>query len=85
MPLVLLDEPSSNLDPEHEESIRQAMARLAKGRTVILVAHQLRTVYHADQIVVFDGGRVVETGTHESLLRRDGLYRGLVLAYEGIG
>lgn len=82
-PLVLLDEATANLDPEIEALVQAAMDDLFKGRTVIVVAHRLNTVAHADQIVVMDGGRAVEIGTHDELLREDGVYRQLVMAFDG--
>ena len=79
-PVLIMDEPTSSLDPESERSIRTALERLADGRTVLVVAHRLNTVYGADRIAVLDGGRLVETGTHRDLIQNDGLYSGLVNA-----
>jgi ATP-binding cassette subfamily C protein CydD len=80
-PVLLMDEPTSGLDPESERLIRAALERLAAGRTVLVVAHRLNTVYGADRIAVLDRGRLAETGTHRDLIQDDGLYASLVNAY----
>jgi ATP-binding cassette subfamily C protein CydD len=80
-PVLVMDEPTSSLDPESELLIRTALKRLAVGRTVLVVAHRLNTVYGADRIAVLDGGRLVETGTHRELVQHNGLYASLVNAY----
>jgi ATP-binding cassette subfamily B protein len=77
-PLLLLDEATSALDSESEEIIREALARLMKRRTVIAIAHRLSTVRNFDRIVVLQGGKVVQDGAPDALLRRDGIYRKLV-------
>jgi len=73
-PIVLLDEVTSALDPVNEAAVHEGIERLVAGRTVVMVAHRLRTVQRADRIVFLDGGRIVEEGTHEELLRRGGRY-----------
>jgi ATP-binding cassette subfamily C protein CydD len=82
-PLLILDEATADLDPEVEAHVQEALARLLRGRTAILIAHRLNTVLHADRILVMDGGRVVENGTHQALLAAGGLYRRLLGAYGG--
>lgn len=73
-PVIFLDEATSSLDPENEAEIQQAISRLIKGRTVVVIAHKLKTIIFADNILVFDKGRIVEQGTHKELLSRNGLY-----------
>ncbi|MET9251653.1 ABC transporter ATP-binding protein [Nonomuraea sp. NPDC003709] len=73
-PIVLLDEVTSALDPVNEAAVHEGIERLMAGRTVVMVAHRLRTVRRADRIVFLDGGRIVEEGGHDELLRRGGRY-----------
>ncbi|MDR2670660.1 MAG: ABC transporter ATP-binding protein/permease [Oscillospiraceae bacterium] len=73
-PIVLLDEATASLDPENETQIQAAISELVKGRTVIVIAHRLRTVVGADKIAVLENGRLVEEGTGEQLLARNGLF-----------
>jgi ATP-binding cassette subfamily C protein CydD len=83
-PILVMDEPTSSLDPESERALRAALERLSRGRTVLVVAHRMNTVRGADRIVVVEGGRVVEAGTHEELVRRGGDYASLVNAGPGV-
>lgn len=71
-PVVLLDEATASLDVEGESQVQEALSRLLKGRTVLVIAHRMRTVMGADKVVVLDGGRVVEQGSPDELLEREG-------------
>jgi ATP-binding cassette subfamily B protein len=79
--VLVLDEATSNLDPGTEHSVEQALERLMRGRTVIVVAHRLSTAARADRIAVVDDGRIVELGAHADLLRRGGRYAALYRAW----
>ncbi len=82
-PFLILDEATSHLDAESEALIQDALDRLLRARTVLIIAHRLKLVYTADRVVVMERGRAIETGTHHSLLEQGGAYRQLVASYEG--
>ena len=76
--ILILDEATSALDAESEHLVKEALERLMKGRTTLIIAHRLSTVMGADRVVVLDGGRIVQSGAHAALMGEDGLYRRLV-------
>ena len=76
-PIILLDEATASLDPENEVFVQKAIAKLVENKTVIIIAHRLRTVVDADQILVLDNGKLVEYGTHNELMRKNDLYHKL--------
>lgn len=77
-PVILLDEATASLDVDNETEIQNAISRLVKGKTVLVIAHRMRTIEAADQIVVLADGVVAEKGNHETLMKKHGLYRKLV-------
>ena len=81
--ILILDEATSSLDNESEALVKQALERLMRGRTTIIIAHRLSTVERANRIAVIEGGRVLEIGTHRELLVMEGLYHRLYTRYSG--
>jgi len=82
-PFLILDEATSHLDAESEALVQDALARLLRGRTALIITHRLKLAYTADQVVVMQQGRAVETGKHATLVAENGAYRQLVASYEG--
>ena len=74
-PIVILDEATASIDPENEHLIQEAISALTHGKTIITIAHRLATIENADQILVIDGGTVVQKGTHKELLAQKGIYQ----------
>ncbi len=74
-PIIILDEVTANVDPENKKELMEAIGELTREKTVIMIAHRLKTVRNADQILVVDKGRIVQRGTHAELARQDGIYR----------
>ncbi|MCR4896441.1 MAG: ABC transporter ATP-binding protein/permease [Lachnospiraceae bacterium] len=78
-PIIILDEATANVDPENEKELTEAIGNLTRRKTIIMIAHRLKTVRNADQILVVDRGKIVQRGRHEELLRQDGIYRNFIL------
>ena len=74
-PIIILDEATANVDPENEKDLVTAIEALTKEKTILMIAHRLKTVRHADQILVVDQGKIVQKGTHEQLMKQEGIYR----------
>ena len=78
-PIVILDEATANVDPENEDRLQKAIEALTRDKTIIMIAHRLKTVRHADQILVIDHGRIVQQGKHERLINEPGIYADFVV------
>lgn len=74
-PVIILDEATASIDPENEHLIQQAISELTRGKTIITIAHRLATIQNADQILVVDDGKIVESGAHSELIQKEGLYK----------
>ncbi len=79
-PVIILDEATANIDPENEKELVEAVNALTKEKTIIMIAHRLKTVRHADQIVVVDKGKIVQQGTHNQLMNEEGIYKRFINA-----
>lgn len=77
-PIIVLDEATANVDPENEADLMKAIDELTREKTIIMIAHRLKTVRNADQIIVIDGGQIAQQGTHDTLMQSDGIYRRFV-------
>ena len=80
-PIIVLDEATAFADPQNEEKIIKALSNLIIGKTTIIIAHRLSTIKHADKILVFERGKIIQSGTHEDLIQK-GLYKQLWQKYE---
>lgn len=74
-PIVILDEATASIDPENEHLIQEAISALTHGKTIITIAHRLATIQNADKILVVDGGGIAQQGTHEELMKQEGVYK----------
>ena len=79
-PIIILDEATANVDPENEKELVEAIDALTKEKTIIMIAHRLKTVRNADQIVVVDSGKIAQLGTHTQLMQEGGIYKNFVNA-----
>ena len=77
-PIIVLDEATANVDPENEDRLQKAIEALTRNKTILMIAHRLKTVRSADQILVLDGGKIVQQGRHEELIRQPGIYADFV-------
>lgn len=77
-PIIILDEATADVDPENEKDLVDAVEALTNEKTILMIAHRLKTVRHADQIIVLEKGRIAQRGTHEQFMTQEGIYRRFV-------
>ena len=77
-PIIILDEATANVDPENEAELQEAVKALTAGKTLVMIAHRMKTVQEADQILVLDQGRIVQQGRHAELMQQGGIYADFV-------
>jgi ATP-binding cassette subfamily B protein len=82
-PIIILDEATASVDADNESYIQAAISELCRGKTLLVIAHRLNTIRHADKILVLRGGTVAQQGSHEELMSQEGIYRDFVTAREG--
>ena len=78
-PVIILDEATANVDPENEKELTEAIENLTRQKTIIMIAHRLKTVRNADQIIVVDKGKIVQKGRHGDLVKQEGIYRNFII------
>ena len=81
-PIIILDEATANVDPENEDRLQNAIEALTKDKTVIMIAHRLKTVRHADRILVINKMKIEQQGTHDELIHKEGIYRRFIAERE---
>ena len=79
-PIIILDEATANVDPENEKDLMEAIEALTKEKTILMIAHRLKTVRNADKIFVVDKGKIVQQGDHEQLMHQEGIYKNFIMA-----
>ena len=79
-PIIILDEATANVDPENEKDLMEAIDALTKEKTILMIAHRLKTVRNADKIFVVDKGKIVQEGSHDQLMQKEGIYKNFILA-----
>ena len=79
-PIVILDEATASVDADNESYIQEAITQLCRGKTLLVIAHRLNTIRHADEILVIDQGRIVQAGDHDKLMAKEGIYRRFITA-----